>query len=61
MGGQMDSDDAKDGAGNMIDANLKRVYETVLQEEVPDRFAKLLAQLRAGEGQGAQDADGGES
>lgn len=29
-----------------IDANLKRVYEEALKEDVPDRFKKLLAQLR---------------
>ncbi|MCB6176585.1 hypothetical protein LHP98_00380 [Rhodobacter sp. Har01] len=34
---------------NQIEENLKRVYETVLQEPVPGRFAELLAQLRAQE------------
>lgn len=29
-----------------IDENLKKVYQAALTEEVPDRFAKLLAQLR---------------
>jgi Anti-sigma factor NepR len=29
-----------------IDENLKRVYQAELAEEVPDRFTKLLAQLR---------------
>ena len=29
-----------------IDENLKRVYQASLTEEVPDRFALLLAQLR---------------
>lgn len=29
-----------------IDENLKRVYQEALIAEVPDRFAKLLAQLR---------------
>lgn len=32
-----------------IDQNLKRVYEDALQQELPDRFKVLLAQLRAGE------------
>lgn len=32
-----------------IDANLKRAYEDVLNQEVPDRFTDLLAQLRAAE------------
>lgn len=29
-----------------IDENLKRVYQETLKEQVPDRFAQLLAQLR---------------
>ncbi|WP_153010463.1 NepR family anti-sigma factor [Falsirhodobacter sp. alg1] len=29
-----------------IDENLKRVYDEALEQEVPDRFAQLLAQLR---------------
>jgi hypothetical protein len=29
-----------------IDENLKRVYQAALTDEVPDRFTKLLAQLR---------------
>ena len=30
-----------------IDANLKRVYQELVDEEVPDRFRDLLAQLKA--------------
>jgi Anti-sigma factor NepR len=33
-----------------IDANLRRVYDAALQEEVPDRFRLLLQQLRDKEG-----------
>lgn len=29
-----------------IDENLKRVYQEALSDEVPDRFTKLLAELR---------------
>lgn len=29
-----------------IDANLKRVYEDALNEELPDRLAELLKKLR---------------
>ncbi|MFW2544630.1 NepR family anti-sigma factor [Primorskyibacter sp. 2E107] len=29
-----------------IDANLKRAYNDVLKEDVPDRFTQLLAQLQ---------------
>lgn len=41
-----------------IDQNLKRAYEDVLKEDVPDRFTQLLDQLRAqdaGEGGAAND------
>ncbi len=34
---------------DQIDENLKRVYQDVLTEAVPDRFLDLLAQLRATE------------
>ena len=33
-----------------IDENLKRVYEDALEQDVPDRFKQLLAQLKAKEG-----------
>ena len=29
-----------------IEANLKRVYDEVAKQEVPDRFTQLLEQLR---------------
>jgi len=29
-----------------IDENLKRVFQPTLEEEVPDRFKNLLAQLK---------------
>ncbi|ETX11683.1 hypothetical protein OCH239_19015 [Roseivivax halodurans JCM 10272] len=35
----------------VIDDNLKRVYQDMLNEEVPDRFTNLLAQLREQEQQ----------
>lgn len=31
---------------NLIDQNIRRVYEDLLEDEVPDRFTKLLEQLR---------------
>lgn len=34
-----------------IEENLKRVYDAALNEEMPDRFKDLLAQLRAKDGQ----------
>ncbi|MFN3825017.1 MAG: NepR family anti-sigma factor [Pseudorhodobacter sp.] len=30
-----------------IDANLKRVYDSVLQEDLPDQLKELLERLRA--------------
>lgn len=36
---------AKSRVREQIDENLKRVYENVQDEEVPDRFQDLLAQL----------------
>lgn len=29
-----------------IDVSLKRVYQEVLDEDIPDRFQQLLAQLK---------------
>lgn len=29
-----------------IDENIKRIYQQVLEEELPDRFKALLAKLR---------------
>lgn len=41
-----------------IDENLKRAYGDVTQQEVPDRFTDLLAQLRAAEAGPAEPAEG---
>jgi hypothetical protein len=30
----------------MIDENLRKVYDSVLKEDVPDRFTSLISQLR---------------
>ncbi|MEL6465082.1 MAG: NepR family anti-sigma factor [Pseudomonadota bacterium] len=32
-----------------IDANLKRAFEDLASEPVPDRFTELLSKLRSGE------------
>ncbi|MBZ8118304.1 regulator [Roseovarius sp. LXJ103] len=38
-----------------IDENLRRVFQETLEEDVPDRFTDLLAQLRAqDEGKGGK-------
>ena len=39
-------DPKKSRATEQIDENLKRVYEYLLKEQVPDRFKQLLAQLK---------------
>ncbi|MEM7487986.1 MAG: NepR family anti-sigma factor [Pseudomonadota bacterium] len=53
----MDQDDEKSSVSNMIDENLRKVYESVLNEEVPDRFTDLLARLKAGETSSAGRSD----
>lgn len=40
----------KQGLNHQIDENLKRVYESALEEDVPDRFKDLLNRLRQQEG-----------
>ena len=54
MGGKSEKDsigDASETRGkipkrNQIDESLKRVYNEMLEEDVPDRFEELLRQLR---------------
>ncbi|MEM6372196.1 MAG: NepR family anti-sigma factor [Pseudomonadota bacterium] len=48
---QMDQDGNRTRAHDAIDANLKRVYEETLQEDIPARFRDLLQQLKAQESQ----------
>lgn len=40
---------AKAAIKTQIDENLKKVYQAALDEEIPDRFKDLLAQLAAKE------------
>jgi len=42
----MAADPKKSRVTEQIDENLKRVYEDLLKEEVPDRFKELLARLK---------------
>lgn len=44
-----------------IDENLKRVYTSALNEELPERFRELLIQLRAREAPKDGGKDGGRS
>jgi S-ribosylhomocysteine lyase LuxS involved in autoinducer biosynthesis len=50
MYSDMPDEKSKASIREQINENLKRVYEEALQEEVPDRFKDLLAQLKAKEG-----------
>lgn len=43
----MVSENKKSKRDEEIDANLKRVFQEQLEEEVPDRFKDLMAQLKA--------------
>lgn len=42
----MAEDPKKTRLTEQIDQNLKRVYDDVLNEQVPERFRQLLAQLK---------------
>lgn len=44
----------------LIDDNLKRVYQDMISEDVPDRFLNLLDQLKAQDSAVASDDDTGE-
>ena len=53
MKNQKDEDAPKRQAiREQIDENLKRVYTATLNEELPDRFRDLLAQLKGTDGTG---------
>ena len=51
MYSDMADEKPKSSIRDQINQNLKKVYEEALQEEVPDRFKDLLAQLKAKEGE----------
>ncbi len=40
----------KTAESEVIDENLRRVYEDMLEDKVPDRFLDLIAQLRSQDG-----------
>ncbi len=48
----MTQGNAKARLKEQIDQNLKRVYDDVLNEDIPDRFKDLLEQLRQKDKQG---------
>jgi len=39
-------DPKKPGTNDQIDENLRRVYDELLKEEVPDHLKQLIARLR---------------
>ncbi|MBZ4023897.1 hypothetical protein CKO11_15700 [Rhodobacter sp. TJ_12] len=47
MAQEMTEEKSKPALRRDIDENLKRVYESALEPEIPDRFKALLAQLKA--------------
>ncbi len=42
---------------DQIDANLRRVYQEIVGDDVPDRFTKLLDQLRRQDAEGDPETD----
>ncbi len=42
----MANNEPNSGTRKQIDDNLRRVFQEKVEEEVPDRFKDLLAQLR---------------
>ena len=50
----MSQDQNKDRQSQVIDENLKRVYQDMLDEKVPDRFLNLLSQLKNQQGDGSR-------
>ncbi len=40
-----------------IDSNLKRAYDDVLKEDIPDRFTELLAKLKDADPTAGKKAD----
>ena len=42
----MKGSDEKSPIAQQIDDNLRKVYPSALEENVPDRFLRLLAELR---------------
>jgi ribosomal protein L12E/L44/L45/RPP1/RPP2 len=56
QGARPEQDDQADQIKAQIEENLKRVYQSALVEEVPDRFKLLLQQLKDKDAQNTGDA-----
>lgn len=39
-------DEGSKSSNSLIDENLKRIYDDVVNEDIPDRFKDLLAKLK---------------
>ncbi len=48
----------KTKAEDEIDENLRRVYQQVLEEDIPDRFKNLLSQLKTSGGEPQEEREG---
>lgn len=57
----MAENDPKANLREQINENLKRVYEDIVNQEVPDRFKELLDKLRAIEKAAHEKAGGGKT
>lgn len=58
MLGRMSDKKDKPALRNSIEENLRKVYQELMDEEVPDRFKQLLAQLKDAQTAPADKDDG---
>ncbi|AWB50514.1 hypothetical protein HYN69_18035 (plasmid) [Gemmobacter aquarius] len=58
MLGRMSDKKDKPALRNSIEENLRKVYQELMDEEVPDRFKQLLAQLKDSQIASAENDDG---
>ncbi len=52
----MTNDKDQERLERQIDENLKKVFQSHLEEDVPDRFMDLLAKLKQADGEGSENA-----
>ncbi len=57
----MGRENTKAKADKVIDENLKRVYNDMLDDDVPDRFMELLSQLKDQDTASQDDGDDSEA
>lgn len=58
MLGRMSEKKDKPALRNTIEENLRKVYQEMMDEDVPDRFKQLLAQLKTAQNAPADGDDG---